>query len=86
MSTGHNSSVWKLYAEVLRGRYVHRDVYYACRALLAAWLLAKPNAQGPLLRYVAPVTTTRVEVPAEPGAVTSEQQLAANVGQLDAEL
>ena len=46
MSTGHNSSVWKLYAEVFRGRYVHRDVYYACRALLAAGLLAKPHAQG----------------------------------------
>lgn len=86
MSTGHNSSVWKLYAEVFRGRYVHRDVYYACRALLADGLLAKPNAQGPLLRYVAPVTTTRVKVPAESGAVTFEQQLAADIAQLDAEL
>ncbi len=86
MSTGHTSSVWKLYAEVFKGQYVHWDVYYACRALLDAGLLAKPNAQGPLLRYVAPVTTSRVEVPAESGAVTFEQQLAADVAQLDAEL
>lgn len=59
---------------------------YACRALLAAGLLAKPNAQGPLLRYVAPDTTTHVEVPAEPGALIFEQQVAADVAQLDAEL
>lgn len=66
MSAGRDTTVRKLYAEVFRGRYAHRDVYYTCRALLAAGLLRKPNAQGALLRYVPPVTTTRVEVPVEP--------------------
>lgn len=66
MSAGRDTTVRKLYAEVFRGRYAHRDGYYACRALLAAGLVRKPNAQGALLRYVPPVTTTRVEVPVEP--------------------
>jgi hypothetical protein len=66
MRAGRDSSVWKLYAEVFRGAHVHRDVYYACRTLLTAGLLKKPNAQGPILRYVPPVTTRRVELPVEP--------------------
>lgn len=66
MSAGRDTSVWKLYAEVFRRRHAHYDVYYACRALLAAKRIEKPNAQGALLRYVQPVTTTTVPPPASP--------------------